>query len=266
MKLTPVEHLDSPELQIYRSLRDNKTTEDNSFIADSPKVVNMLLESPVEVRSILATEAYYQANQALIETKEIPTLYVASKALIETIVGHKVHHNVMMHGIRPAQNSLEELGDQIIMLDELSKTDNVGAIARSAAALGIHSLVAPSYGPHPYGRRALRVSMGHVSKLNIHIYDDIHATLQALKERGYSIFAAEVTTDSTPLAQLQVSGKWVLLMGHEQKGISSDILELCDETVMIEMEPEIKSFNVAIAASILMYQIHTIHSGESFPR
>ena len=259
MTLTPVKHLDSPELQIYRTLRDNKTTEDNSFIADSPKVVNMLLESPVQVRSILATEAYYRTNQALIESRKIPTLYVASKALIETIVGHKVHHNVMMHGIRPAQSSLEEMGDQIIMLDELSKTDNVGAIARSAAALGIRSFVVPSCGPHPYGRRALRVSMGHVSKLNIHIYNEIRSTLKKLKENGYRIVAAEVTPDSTPLGQIKRPEKWVLLMGHEQKGLNSDILTLCDETVMIEMEPDIKSFNVAIAASILMYQLKGLH-------
>jgi len=96
--------------------------------------------------------------------------------------------------------------------------------------------------------------MGHVSKLKLHIYDEIRLTLQRFKERGYHIFAAEVTADSTPLSRLKVEGKWVLLVGHEQLGISDDILELCDETVMVEMEPEIKSFNVAVAASILMYQ------------
>jgi len=255
MKLTQVTDLETPELQIYRTLRDNQTTKDNSFIADSPKVVNMLLQTPIKVKSILATEAYYAANSALLESRDIPVLYVAPRAVIETIIGHRIHHNVMMHGIRPPQSRLEELGDQIIMLDELSKTDNVGAIARSAAALGIHSFVAPSIGPHPYGRRALRVSMGHISKLNLHTYDNIETTLRRFKERGYRIFAAEVTADSTPLSSLKVEGKWVLLMGHEQKGISSDILKLCDETVMIEMEPEIKSFNVAIAASILMYQL-----------
>jgi len=254
MKLTKITDLELPELQIYRTLRDNKTTQDNSFIADSPKVVNMLLQSPIQVKSILATEAYYTANSALLESRDIPILYVAPRAVIETIIGHRIHHNVMMHGIRPPQSRLEELGDQIIMLDELSKTDNVGAIARSAAALGIHSFIAPSTGPHPYGRRALRVSMGHISRLNLYLYDDIKATLTTLKERGYRIIAAEVKTDSTPLSTLKVKGKWVLLMGHEQLGISDDILELCDETVMIEMEPEIKSFNVAIAASIIMYQ------------
>ena len=263
MKLTKITNLELPELQIYRTLRDNKTTEDNSFIADSPKVVNMLLQSPIEVKSILATETYYETHWDLLTNRKIPTLYVAPKAVLETITGHRIHHNVMMHGIRPPQSKLDELGDQIIMLDELSKTDNIGSIARSAAALGIHSLVAPSIGPHPYGRRALRVSMGHISKLKLHIYDDIIITLQKLKERGYRIFAAEVTADSTPLSSLRVEGKWVLLMGHEQLGISNDILDLCDETVMIEMEPEIKSFNVAIAASILMYQIHN-HSQDRF--
>jgi len=255
MKLTPVADLDTPELQIYRTLRDNQTTQDNSFIADSPKVVNMLLQTPIQVKSILATETYYASNETLLENRGIPTLYVAPKAVIETIIGHRIHHNVMMHGTRPPQSRLDELGDQIIMLDELSKTDNVGSIARSATALGIHSFVVPSTGPHPYGRRALRVSMGHISKLNLYIYDEIKTTLQRLKERGYRIFAAEVTPDSTPLSSLKVDGKWVLLVGHEQLGISKDILELCDETVMIEMEPDIKSFNVAVAASILMYQL-----------
>ncbi|MEA3490548.1 MAG: TrmH family RNA methyltransferase [Campylobacterota bacterium] len=254
MKQTPVEHLDTPQLQIYRTLRDNQTTQDNSFIADSPKVVNMLLHRGIEARSLLATESYYRANEALLKSREVLTCYVAPKAVIETIIGHKIHHNVMMHGVRPPQQSIDELGDRIIMLDELSKTDNVGAIARSAAALGIDSLIAPSRGPHPYGRRALRVSMGYISQLKLHIYDDIHQTMCELKKLGYSIFAAEVTPDAIPLSKAVVPDKWVLLMGHEQRGISAEILKLCDEIVQIEMEPEIKSFNVAIAASILMYQ------------
>ena len=255
MKLTPVTDLEQPKLEIYRTLRDNLTTRDNSFIADSPKVVNMLLQTPIEVKSILATEAYYAANEALLKERNIPALYVAPKPLIETIIGHRIHHNVMMHGIRPPQKRLEELGERIIMLDELSKTENVGAIARSAAALGIRSFIVPNHGPHPYGRRALRVSMGHISKLDLHIYDDMHATLSALKASGYRIYGAEVTPDATPLSRLAVTGKWVLLMGHEQKGLSQETLSLCDETVKIEMEPEIKSFNVAIAASIILYQM-----------
>jgi tRNA G18 (ribose-2'-O)-methylase SpoU len=164
---------------------------------------------------------------------------------MEGIVGHKLHHNVMMHGIRPDETPLEKLGERIIMLDNITSTENVGAIARSAAALGVEGYLLPAQGPHPYGRRALRVSMGYVSRLAYHRYDDIFVTLASLKHAGYRIFAAEV----------KVPGKWVLLMGHEGKGISPEVLEACDETVMIEMESGVKSFNVGVAASIMMYRL-----------
>lgn len=254
MHLTTITDLNIPELQIYRHLRDNAVTKDNSFIADSPKVVNMLLETNIEVRSILATEKYFQDNKELIEAKNIPTLYVADKKLMESITGHKIHHGVMMHGIRPQEQSLEELGDQIIMLDTLSKNDNVGAIARSAAAMGVNSYLVPNQGPHPYGRRALRVSMGYISKLKVHSYDNIFETICELQKNGYRVFAAEATESATNLAEVKIPGKWVLLMGHEGDGISEEVLKACDEVVKIEMEAGIKSFNVGIAASILLYQ------------
>jgi len=254
MQLTKVDDLNAPSLAIYRQLRDNAFTQDNSFIADSPKVVNMLLQTPIEVRSILATQAYYDEFESLLSAKDIPHLYVAEKRLIESIVGHKIHHNVMMHGVRPAETPLDLLDDQILMLDLITSTENIGAIARSAAALGVNSYLLPSQGPHPYGRRALRVSMGHVSQLKVHLYDNIFTTIEALRSAGYRVFAAEVTPDATPLAEVQVPQKWVLLMGHEGKGLSKEVVAVCDEAVQIEMVPGIKSFNVGVAASILMYQ------------
>jgi TrmH family RNA methyltransferase len=254
MKLTAIDDLDTPSLTIYRHLRDNAFTEDNSFIADSPKVVNMLLQTPIEVRSLLATEAYYAENEHLIAPKKIPLLYVADKKLMETIVGHKVHQNVMMHGVRPAPTPLEGLGDNILMCDLISKTENVGSMARSAAALGVGSLVLPKNGPHPYGRRALRVSMGHVSMLDVHLYDDLLATIKTLRSFGYRIFAAEAARGAIPLAEVNVPTKWVLLMGNEGEGLSQEVLDACDETVQIEMVPDVKSFNVGVAAAILMYQ------------
>jgi TrmH family RNA methyltransferase len=259
MNFTPIDTLDIPALTIYRHLRDNAVTADNSFIADSAKVVNLLLQTPIEVRSILATREYYETFGDLISQKEIPNLYVADRKLMETIVGHKIHNNVMMHGIRPPETPLEDLGERIVMLDLISKTENVGSIARSAAALGIESLVLPNNGPHPYGRRALRVSMGYVSRLKTHLYDEIIETVKMLKQRGYRIFAAEVTEDATPLMEVEVPGKWVLLLGNEHHGLSPELLDLCDETVQIEMAEGVESFNVGVAASILIYQLMNRH-------
>ena len=253
MKLIPITTLDIPELQIYKQLRDNAVTKDNSFIADSPKVVTMLLNTQIHVQSILATEKFYHEHAGLIESRDIPLLYVADKATMKEIVGHNIHHGVMMHGIRPKETPIEEMGDHIIMLENITKNENVGAIARSAAALEVDSLIISQKSPHPFGRKALRVSMGYASQLKIESYHDIYATLKQLKSLGYTIFAAEVTEDATPLQQVQVPEKWVLLMGDEHAGISQEIQDVCDETIMIEMSTEVKSFNVAIASSLMMY-------------
>jgi tRNA G18 (ribose-2'-O)-methylase SpoU len=254
MQFTEINDINQPEVQIYQRLRENAFSQDGSFIADSPNVVKLLIEAGVEIKSIFATQEYYEKNADFLSRYQIPVAYVAPKSILEKVVGHRLHHNVMMHALRPQETPLRSLQDHIIMLTEISNADNIGAIARSAAALGVKGYLVPKQGPHPYARRAVRVSMGHIGKLHYHRYDDIKETIMQLKALGYRIFAAEVTQDSTPLSKVSVPDKWVLLMGHEQLGISDEILSLCDEVVTIEMEEGIKSFNVAIAASIMMYR------------
>ena len=254
MNLTYINDNNKESINIYHQLRDKSFSDDNSFIADSPKVVNILLDTDIKVKSILATHDYYNEFKELILTKTIDNLFVISKEEMQNIIGHKIHHNCMMHGIRPAEIALEGLDDNIIMLDEITSTENVGSIGRSAAAIGVHSYLLPRQAPHPYSRRALRVSMGHVSKLKYHIYEDIFETIAFLKAAGYSVYGAEVVEDSIHLMEVKVPKKWVLLMGHEGKGLSQDVLDVCDASVKIEMQADVRSFNVAVAASIMMHQ------------
>ena len=216
-------------------------------------MVNEILKTSLDVKSVLATQEYYQEHEALLTSQEGVKFYLASKEQMEQIVGHKIHHNCMLHGIRPAKSRLEEMGDGIIMLDAITSTENLGSIARSAAALGVDSLILSKHSPHPYARRSLRVSMGHISKLKYHIYEDIFATIQKLQTLGYTVIAAEVSQDAQFLSQIEIPKKWVLLMGHEGHGLSSEVIEACDATVLIEMAEGIKSLNVAVASSILMY-------------
>jgi len=249
-----VDSIEIPELEIYSTLRESAFREDGSFIADSPKVVNLLLESDLEINSMLATQEYYDAFAALLETKSIPKKYLTTKEEMQKIVGHKIHHNCMMHGLRPDDASMESLDDAVLMLDGITSAENVGSIVRSCAALGINSLVISKETPHPFNRRALRVSMGHAHLLKTHVHKDIKKSIVMMHSRGYRVFAAEVCEGSTPLSQVKVPQKWVLVMGHEGRGIAEEILELCDEVVTIEMQEGIKSFNVGVAASLMMYQ------------
>jgi tRNA G18 (ribose-2'-O)-methylase SpoU len=262
MHLIEIEDLALPELQIYRTLRGNAFDADNSFIADSPKVVTMLLESDIVVHSILATRDYYAQHRKTIEFREISQCFVGEKKLLERIVGHKLHHGVMLHGRRPAHIPLEQMGERIIMLDTLSNMENVGAIARSAAALGVDSMMLPVASPHPYGRRAIRVSMGYVTRLRIHRFDTIIESVLRLKALGYTIYGAEASEDAIPLSKLDtVADKWVIIVGNEEAGLSRELLTLCDHVVQIEMAEGIKSFNVSTAASIVMHWL-VIHRGK----
>lgn len=254
LQLTPLESIDSQEIFLYKQLRENHFSHDNSFIADSPKVVNEILKTSLEVKSILATQEYYQEHHELLKSKKDIQLFLASKEQMQEIVGHKIHHNCMLHGIRPAESTLEEMGDGIIMLDAITSTENLGSIARSAAALGVDSLILSKHSPHPYARRSLRVSMGHISKLQYKIYEDIFSTIKELQSLGYSVFAAEISPEAQALSEITIPKKWVLLMGHEGHGLSQEVIQACDATVYIEMAEGIKSLNVAVASSILMYQ------------
>ena len=242
------------ELLIYKELRANAFRADNSFIADSAKVVNLVLESDIEVKSLFATQEYYDEFASLLAQKKIPKKFLTTKEEMKKIVGHKIHHNCMMHGLRSQDVSLEELDDEILMLDGITSAENVGSIVRSCAALGVNSLVIAKETPHPFNRRALRVSMGHSTMIRTTVHKDIKESIRTLQTKGYRVFAAEVAHNATPLRNVQTPEKWVLIMGHEGRGISQDILDLVDEVVTIEMQEGVKSFNVGVAASLMMYQ------------
>jgi tRNA G18 (ribose-2'-O)-methylase SpoU len=253
------QNIEHPDLQIFKELRESAFRSDESFVADSPKVINLLLEgSEIVVKSILATEAYYREFGALVASREGVKCYVASKEEMSKIVGHKIHHNAMMHGIRPKDATIDELGSGVLLLDGITSAENVGSIVRSCAALGVDSLVIANETPHPFNRRALRVSMGYAHLVRTYVHKDIKESIVAFKERGYRVYAAEVAAGATMLSSVKVAQKWVLIMGHEGRGISTDVLELCDEIVSIEMQEGVKSFNVGVAAALMMYRFKTL--------
>jgi len=249
-----IDDVEVEELKIYSSLREAAFREDGSFIADSPKVVNLVLESDIEIKSMLATQEYYNEFAELLKQKNIPKKYLTTKEEMRKIVGHKIHHNCMMHGIRPQDIKVDALDDTVLLLDGITSAENVGSIVRSCVALGVNSLVISKETPHPFNRRALRVSMGYSTFIKTHVHEDIKRSIKLFQKNGYRVFAAEVAEDATLLSQVQTPDKWVLVMGHEGRGIADDILELCDEIVSIEMQAGVKSFNVGVAASLMMYK------------
>lgn len=256
MMIVPVIDPECPELAFYRMLRDNAMSEDGRFIADGEKVVALLLREGVEVISLLATQEFLDRYAELIASRGVKVCYVASKSVMSAVVGHKVYLSAMMEGRRPPPCALERLGERVVVTDLISRNENLGAIVRSMAALGVLDLAAPLRGPHPFGRRALRVSMGYAAMVRTHLYDDLSQTLRTLKNLGYRLIAAEATPEATPLRRLKIpQGRWALVLGNEDQGLDAEVLSLCDEVVMIEMHDGVKSLSVSMAASIILYRL-----------
>lgn len=254
MNLTPITALDTPELALYRDLRGGAIS-GNLFVADSPKVVNLLLEDErIAIKSLLATPEYYHQNAELVDRRAIAACYAAPKPLMESIIGHTLHYNVMLCAEIPNETPIDRLGKSIVMFEGISSSENIGAIARSAAGLGVESLLLPAKGPHPYGRRAIRVSMGYASRLSFHRYGETIDTIKHLQQLGFVIIAAEIAPHSVPLGSFKTPEKWALLLGHEGNGLSPEVQQACDAVVHIEMAAGVKSLNVAAAAGIMMYQ------------
>lgn len=253
MQLIEVTDFDHEDLRIYKTMRANAFDKEGSFVADSEKVVIQLLRAGAEVKSILAVPSFYEKHAKLLQSYTDCTFYVADKKHMQRIVGHKLHQGIMMHGLRPQPAPLEKLGANIVMVRQFANMESVGAIARSMAAFGVDSYLLSTSTPHPYSRRALRVSMGQVSRLQIQVYDDFAQTIAKLKALGYCIIGAEMDARAQWLGEFTPPKKWVLLLGHEGQGLDEEALKLCDFIVAVEMDAAVGSLNVTAAAAVIMH-------------
>lgn len=255
MQIIRLESIDSDALLPFRTLRDRIVSKEGLFVADSIRVSQVILASGVRPVALLCTPEIWEAHKEAFLLHDIPTLYLAEKQVTEQIVGHRLHQHCMLLAKRPAPSPHNALGDRIVAMEALASTENLGAIARSAAAFGVDALLLGTEVPHPYTRRTVRVSTGHIAMLRYHIADDFIATIKALKSEGYTIVGAEATPRAQALKDFQAPGKTVLLIGHEEYGLSEEAMALCDAIVRIEMQEGVKSLNAAVAAGIVMHWV-----------
>ena len=251
--IVEVETLEMEALQPFRTLRDKAVSKEGYFVADSIRVAKVILSCGIKPIALLTTPELYEEHKSSLERYRIPTIYLAQKRILEQIVGHRLHQHFMLLAKRPKETPLEDLGDHIVMVDSISSTQNVGAIARSAAALGATGYLLTHEAPHPYTRRSVRVSTGHIGMLRYRITDNATKTLLKLKSLGYKIIAAEVDESAIALQHFTPPKRWVLVVGHEEYGVSDEIMALADTKLLIPMQEGIKSLNVAVAASILLF-------------
>jgi tRNA G18 (ribose-2'-O)-methylase SpoU len=246
-----------PRLADYRALKERHLNEEGGrFVAEGERVVRRLLASGLEIHSLVVTEPRLRALEPLLAARggDLP-VYVAAPPVLDTIVGFHVHRGCLAIGERPRPSEPPAGARRIVVLEDLVDVDNLGALARNAAAFGADALVLSPRCADPFYRKAIRVSLGGIFSLPVVRLRRWPEDLDGLRARGFALVAAVVAPDATPLPRFAPPERWALLLGSEGPGLSPGAVARCDHRVTIPMSasPGADSLNVATAGAVLLY-------------
>lgn len=226
------------------------------MIVDSDKVVYRCLNKGLEVQKILGTRPFVEKLlRDFPDLQDHPLLFCGDKPVLESIVGHRLHHGVVGVFKRPEDAPKHSFGNRIVLFNGVNNAENVGAIIRSAHAFGFDTVICDQESCSPYVRRAVRVSMGSVFSLKVLHTDSIYQQLIDLKKSGYRIYGSAISPKAQSCRNIQPTDKFVLVLGSEGHGMSPEALELCDQVIRIPTVNHIDSLNVAVASGVLLYQL-----------
>jgi len=148
----------------------------------------------------------------------------------------------------------KELGNKVLILDEIQDPGNLGTIIRSSLAFNIDSIVLSNNSVDMYNDKVLRSSEGMIFHLNI-VRKDIIEVINELHNEEYTIYGTKVD-GGTSVDKINVANKYALVMGNEGNGVKESVLKLCDDYVYIEMNSSVESLNVGVATSIILYEFN----------
>ncbi len=254
-----IRDLDLPELEPYRTLR---RPEDHwrrrIFVAEGEKVVRRLMQSGLNIISFLMT-AQWKHQIFSDEASATAPVYIASKALLETIVGFPLHQGIMAVAKMPDEGSLEELlsirkEPLIVALDGVVNAENVGVAIRSCAAFGADAILVDQTSSSPWLRRSVRNSMGGIFQIqSFHVPDLTQKLVEFKQKYGMRIIAAHPGGNSQ-LSSTDLKRGIVLVFGNEGFGLSERILNVADCAVSIPMRNSTDSLNIASAVAVFLYE------------
>lgn len=242
------------EAQLRRDIEPDK----GIFIAESPKVIQVALNAGNEALALLCEERHIQGDAAAIIERcpDIP-VYTGSRELLASLTGYTLTRGVLCAMRRPAPQPLSKVlqnARRVVIIDSVTDTTNIGAIFRSAAALGIDAVLLTRTSCDPLNRRAVRVSMGSVFLVPWTWIDDIERDMHAA---GFSTAAMALTDNSISIDNplLKNLEKLAIIMGTEGDGLAQEVITQADYVVRIPMSHQVDSLNVAAAAALAFWEL-----------
>ena len=263
LNIITIQDPDDRRLASYSSLKGKMLERDGIFIAEGEKVVQSMVESGCRIASCLTASGAIDRYKSLLAAmaKKGVTSYIAADEIIEKIIGFRFHKGIMAVGYCPKKLALSSMLKKfkrplfLAALDAVNDPQNVGLIARNAAAFGIQALVVDHATYDPYYRKAVRVSMGTIFRLPVCYEDDLASSLIMLqKKHDTRIIAATTGRGAVDIANADLSGNICFVFGNEDKGISRKVLGIADVKVRIPIAETVDSLNVASASAICLYE------------
>lgn len=253
-----------PELDIYARLTEvqllNRREPDKGiFIAESPKVIERALNAGCVPISFLMETRHVenQAKQLIARCGDIP-VFTAELDVLTPLTGFKLTRGMLCAMYRPKLPTVEDIcknARRVAVLEDVMNPTNVGAIFRSAAALGIDAVVLTSASSDPLYRRSIRVSMGTVFQVPWTYLGE--GGISELRRLGFKTAAMALKSDSLPIYDpcLAKIDKLAIVLGTEGDGLAAGTIADCDYTVLIPMSHGVDSLNVAAASAVAFYQL-----------
>ena len=262
MPIIEITSLQHPGVEIFSTLTEAQLRKEfepglGIFIAESPKVINVALNSGYKPVALMCERRHIEGDAADIITRcgDIP-IYTGSREILTQLTGYTLTRGVLCAMQRPDTPTVNEVchnAHRIVVIDGVVDTTNIGAIFRSAAALGIDAVLLTRNSCDPLNRRAVRVSMGSVFLVPWTWLDDY----AELKRLGFETAAMALTDNSISIdsAVLTNIPKLAIIMGTEGDGLPQSTIERADHVVRIPMSHNVDSLNVAAAAAVAFWEL-----------
>ena len=261
----------APELDVYARLTEAQLLNREEpakglFIAESPKVIERALDAGCEPVSLLMERKHIegQAKDVIARCGDIP-VYTSDLDILTKLTGFQLTRGVLCAMRRPQLKSVEETirdARRIVILENVMNPTNVGAIFRSAAALGMDAVLLTPGCSNPLYRRAARVSMGTVFQIpwtfiGSEMADWPGPGMEKLRQLGFKTAAMALRSDSISIDDpvLLAEDKLAIVLGSEGDGLTNDTIADCDYTVLIPMYHGVDSLNVAAASAVAFWQL-----------
>ncbi|SOC54480.1 TrmH family RNA methyltransferase [Ornithinimicrobium cerasi] len=238
------------------------------YMAESEKVIRRALAAGHRLRSLLMTPRWVDEWPDLVATATAQgaPVYVAAPQVAEQLTGFHLHRGVLAAVHRPQLPSVDDVvagARRVAVLEDIVDHTNVGAIFRSAAALGVDAVLVTPRCADPLYRRSVRVSMGTVFQVPWTRVDPWPDGVGRLRDLGFTVAALALADDAVSLADLETSPpeRLALVLGTEGDGLSSRTVEAADVVVRIPMGGDVDSLNVAAASAVAFWAVRPRERG-----